>query len=455
MRYLGPGDGRGVLALSFARSARGELAGRIRERWGGTALHWPHAVSTLDGLHHRLVLHLLTDHDVRWPGDHKELVVLDTWRGQAGARPLTADSRYCRVARLSGRTVVTDGMRIGRPTFGYGNKRPHEAMLSAGFCTHEELRDVLRDALRDPELRGAIGDYLRRTAKAVIVDEIFDGNGLDLEIVKVAAESDIPTTVIGDPWQALYEFRGAEPELVPGFIADLGFETFRITQCFRFATEEMRALGTDLRAGNPVALTVGEAAESDVVLASWWRHLWEVSDDVLPLAFGQIHNRTDAALALLLEPIAAGRFGQLARAAPEAALSLNLTPEQVRNQVPSAIEPVLDRIAGGTLSDASAGLLLLRRALRDLGGREIPALHGSNEAQRVASLLALSKRLRKRVLVPGMTVHQAKGREWGKVAVYLQPGQTARLAAGLEAVRHADREIYVALTRAREVVRML
>lgn len=146
MRYLGPGDGRGVLALSFARSARGELAGRIRERWGGTALHWPHAVSTLDGLHHRLVLHLLTDHDVRWPGDHKELVVLDTWRGQAGARPLTADSRYCRVARLSGRTVVTDGMRIGRPTFGYGNKRPHEAMLSAGFCTHEELRDVLRDA---------------------------------------------------------------------------------------------------------------------------------------------------------------------------------------------------------------------------------------------------------------------------------------------------------------------
>ena len=72
------------------------------------------------------------------------------------------------------------------------------------------------------------------TSKAVIVDEVFDGNRPDLEIVRIAAEARIPTMVIGDPWQALYEFRGAQPELVPGFVDALQFETFPISGSFRF-----------------------------------------------------------------------------------------------------------------------------------------------------------------------------------------------------------------------------
>lgn len=455
VRYRTPRDARRVLALSFARSARSELEQRIRERWGGTALRWPNAASTLDTLHHRLVARLLRNHDIHWLGGREELVVLDTWRGQAGARPLLPEYMYCRVARLDGRTVATTGRRIGRLTYGFGNKQPHEEMLAAGICTHEEIRQVLHDALQDPDLRALIADHLRATTKAVIVDEVFDGNALDLEIVKLAAEAGIPTTVVGDPWQALYEFRGAEPNLVPGFIAALGFETFPVTESFRFATDEMKTLAEQLRGGQPVALTRGTPTDSEVVLASWWRHLWEVSDDVLPLAFGQIQNRTDAALALLLEPIAAGHFGPIARASPEAAVALNLTPEQLRTDVAAAVMPVLDRIASGTTADAVAGLRLLRASFRDLGGCNIPSLASDNEAERVASLVALSKRLSKTRLVPGLSVHQAKGREWRAVVVYLRPGQHDRLATGLDIQRAGDREIYVALTRARDAVRTL
>jgi putative ATP-dependent endonuclease of OLD family len=43
-RYLAPGTGRGVMALSFARSARGELERRVRRRWGVDAMRWPHRV---------------------------------------------------------------------------------------------------------------------------------------------------------------------------------------------------------------------------------------------------------------------------------------------------------------------------------------------------------------------------------------------------------------------------
>lgn len=455
LKHGGRRDGRSVLALSFARSARGELAQRVRERWGGNALRWPDGASTLDGLHHRLITHLLRSEEIAWPGGHMELRVLDSWRGQAGARPLTAEYRYCRVARLHGRTVTTAGRHIGRPTFGYGNKKPHETMLAAGICTHDEVRQVLEGALKHPGLREVIAEYLLTTTRAVIVDEVFDGNGLDLEIVRVAAEAGIPTTLIGDPWQALYEFRGAEPELVPGFITALGFERFPVTQSFRFDTEEMRTIADRLRAGDSVALDPGFVADSDVVLASRWRQLWDASEEVLPLAFGQIQNRTDAALALLLEPIAATRFGRLARAAPEAAAALNLSPEQLRQDVPGLSERVLDCIADGSDGAAAAGLVLLRSGLREMGGRSVPALTGDNEASRVAALVALAKRIDRPHLVPGLTIHQAKGREWPSVAVALRPGQTARLAEGLRQDRSGDRELYVALTRARVAVRRL
>ena len=452
IRYSERPDGRSILALSFARSARGELERRIRQRWGNSALRWPHRASTLDTLHHGLLSQLLRTEEILWFGGHKELMVIDSWRGQQGARPLEADFKYCRVARLKGRKVATDGVRMGRPVFGFGNKHPHEAMLADGICTHEEIRCVLRDALADAELRKVIGGYLRSGTKAVIVDEVFDGNRLDLELVKVAAEAGIPTTLIGDPWQALYEFRGAEPGLVPFLIADLDFERFAVTESFRFATDDMQALAEGLRAGAAVQLTPGTAGEADVVLASRWLPLWEVSEDVLPYAFGQIHNRTDAALALLLEPLATGYFGQLARAAPEAALALNLTPEVVRNELPDILAPVLGRVSGGRTDDAVAALALLRQTLRNVGGRNIPALADPQEGVRVACLVALSKRLGRSRLVPGMTVHQAKGREWKAVAVHLLPGQKARLASGLTEDRAGDREIYVALTRAKERV---
>ena len=453
IRFAGRRDGRSVLALSFARSARGELQARIRERWGSTALRWPHRASTLDGLHLALVTHLLRDGEIRWPGGHKDLEVLDSWRGQSRARPLTQDYKYCRVARLRGRRVVTAGVRIGRPIFGYGNKHPHEEMLARGICTHEEIRGVLQAALDDVNMRSAVAEYLSATTRAVIVDEVFDGNGLDLEIVKVAAEAGTPTTLIGDPWQALYEFRGAEPELVPGLLSDLDFEEFAISESFRFATDEMKTMATHLRSGESVRLTTGVARDADVVLAGQWRPLWEIADEVLPLAFGQIRNRTDAALSLLLEPLTAAHFGQHVRAARDAGVALNLAPEAVRDDVPDALAPVLDRVSHGTTDNARAALALLRTTIGNMGGCTIPRLKGTEEEARIESLVALSKRLGRRHLVPGMTIHQAKGREWDRVAVFLEDWQLARLANGLVQDRAGDRELYVALTRAGKQVR--
>jgi DNA helicase II / ATP-dependent DNA helicase PcrA len=224
-RYLWRQDGRRVVGVSFARSATQELRQRIQGRWGTRALEWPNEVMTLDSLHCELVRHLLTSGALHCPGGHSELTVLDTWRGQANTRLLLPEHRWRRIAAISGTNVTSVAAPITQATHGIGARAQFEAHLANGVCTHEEIRAVLRAAFRRADLRQLIADYLRATTRALTVDEIFDANNLDLALILLAGQSGIPTTLIGDPWQALYEFRGAQPELVPQLVGSQGYQT--------------------------------------------------------------------------------------------------------------------------------------------------------------------------------------------------------------------------------------
>jgi DNA helicase-2/ATP-dependent DNA helicase PcrA len=92
---------------------------------------------------------------------------------------------------------------------------PFREAVSAGECTHEDIRRVLAPTLDRPTIADAIAQRLRDTIRGMIVDEVFDANPLDLRLVEITCEQGIETSIIGDPWQALYRFRGARPEHVP------------------------------------------------------------------------------------------------------------------------------------------------------------------------------------------------------------------------------------------------
>jgi DNA helicase-2/ATP-dependent DNA helicase PcrA len=172
---------------------------------------------------------------------------------------------------------------------------------------------------------------------------------------------------------------------------------------------------------------------------------------VLPLAFGQINNRTDAAMAVLLERIVSSHFGRVPTRGPEATLVLGLDPEILRAD-PGVFAPVLDWLEGGNPRHATAALALLRTMLTEMGSRRFPKLKETEEAGRVELLGALGRRLGKAHLIPGMTIHQAKGREWANVGVHLLPNEEHQLTAGLSQERPSDRALYVALTRAKRRV---
>lgn len=53
--------------------------------------------------------------------------------------------------------------------------------------------------------------------------------------------------------------------------------------------------------------------------------------------------------------------------------------------------------------------------------------------------------------VPGLTTHQAKGREWEAVGVRLSSGDREALAGGLAVQVDTHRQLYVACTRARRL----
>lgn len=451
LRFDPTADGsRAITAVSFTRSATGELARRVRGRWGSKVVAWPHRVLTIDGLVCAIVHHLLRQGDIRWIGGHTTLEVLDDWRGHSGYRWLKAGNNFRRVAVLDAKEQVTS---VGRPVresaLGFGNKDKFHEHLGKGRCTHEDVRTVLNSTLRRDHLREKVTEYLASSVEHLVVDEVFDANSLDLALVKLCCDADICVTIVGDPWQALYGFRGAKPDLVPQVISQLGFASLPLSQSFRFQSDEMKAMASALRSSQPVSVPAG--VDYEVVLASTWDALWAGPDHVLPLSFGGTRNQNDAAAIVLLDHLLHSHFSERAIFLPEALVLLGLDMEAYREDGPTVLSGVVETLTSGSQDAPVKALDHLRGAVKKLGAARRPqARAGETEQRQAARLAGLATRLASpEKLVPGMTIHQAKGREWNHVGVRLTAEQHARLEAGLDCDDESDRALYVALTRAR------
>lgn len=206
------GDLRGVLGLTFNRAAAAELRRRIEVRWGANCIRPAHRVVTFDHLHVELLTHLLNEGKVTWPNGATTLDVRDDYRGVKGFRFLQVGS-YVRFASLSNaRSVVSKSRKVTKPEAGIGSVADHRAVLDAGTVSHDDVRSILRAAMKVDELRQVATEWLSANYRAAIIDEVYDADDLDLYVAYLAAEAGLSVTLIGDPWQALYKWRGAKPE---------------------------------------------------------------------------------------------------------------------------------------------------------------------------------------------------------------------------------------------------
>ena len=444
LRFAGSGDMRAVVAVSFTRSATRVLRQRVLAHWGPVALSWPHRVVTIDTLVYEILTYLLRNRLIRWPGGLVDLRVMDSWKVRAQHQW----TRRQPLLFLSGRDVLV----------GYNWQRTYDSRVDlseftryveAGECTHEDVRRVLRDALEDGELAGRIEDRLGTTVRALIVDEVFDANPLDLALVERACAQGIAVTVIGDPWQALYRFRGAGPELVPGLLQRHTFERFPLTHSFRFRSQEAQILARDLRAKHPVTLAPRGERSVDVVLAGRWNALWEIGGDVLPLSFGSPNGPPAAAALLLLDHLCFSTIGQHAVFLDDALTNLGVTDPRVTERLADRLQAVLMILRQTSRSAVNDAWEQLVAAIGTESLRAFPHRHHTHTARlkKIRELLLSSSAN----FVPGLTVHQAKGREWKTVGVRLTPDEKQYLLDGIDQRVEEQRQVYVALTRGIDV----
>ncbi|GAA4968866.1 hypothetical protein GCM10023225_09000 [Kineococcus glutinatus] len=305
-------------------------------------------------------------------------------------------------------------------------------------------------SLRRPDVKEAIRRRLAQSVKALIVDEVYDANALDLAVIKAAVDAGADVTIIGDPWQALYGFRGARPDLVPALIEETEMVTLPLSQSFRWRSGAQSRIATDLRAGRGVVLPqVENGVGFDVMLSSQWEELWTLGDTVLPLAWGGAKgNAVEAATTLLLNQVTKKLFGVEATFLADALVTLGIADAAAMGRLEGPFAGILGRLSAATTKvDFNSAYYDLISVMEGETKRTFPAKAHHNYTIR---LRRLALRLKAEgACLPGLTIHQAKGREWDNVGVRLADAERAALERGLDPADERHRLLYVACTRAR------
>jgi DNA helicase-2/ATP-dependent DNA helicase PcrA len=438
--------------VSFTRAATYNLRRRMQRLWGLDALAWPHRIITLDTimcdlLHDLLRAGLLVwpNQAALWPDGQFHLDVHDSWASFAGS----VWNRTTYEVTVVDREVQVYQRFLPRQTSSVPATET-VPRLRQGICTHQDVRDVLAQALRDPTSAEYIRNRLGSTIWALVVDEVFDANDLDIAIIEAAINAGVAVTLVGDPWQALYVFRGARPQAVPELLQRAGVRTLPLTQSFRWREESQRSLAVALREGRGVVLPVADPTsgveEFDVVLALQWKSLWELGAGVLPLAFhGFKGGYEEAAATLLLNHVMRSIFDLDATYLTDALTALAIQDRDVVRQLEPDLQKVTETLGTGEMAAINAAYNELVDVVKTVSPRLLRSAHHAHTGRlaQIQQRLAYPGRP-----VPGLTTHQAKGGEWAAVGVRLTDSERAALAGGLSVEEDTHRKLYVACTRA-------
>ena len=315
---------------------------------------------------------------------------------------------------------------------------------------HAEVRNVLASALSPdyPAFLAAVIGCLATSYCHIIVDESFDMNQLDAAVIEAAINAGVTVTLVGDPWQSLYEFRGASPDRVHDLLEAHSFEQIDMPGHRRYLTHEMKDLAQSLFDEQPFRVAAAvNGDEFDVVLAHSWNTLWaENRIEVLPVGRPSGLDGSELAncFVVLLNEVVRGYFARDAAGVVEARRKLGV------DNYDEAIRPAL-----AMLRDASAPIEEVWLALH--AAFNPTALRWKAQGKRATLYRA---RLRELCLgeppVLGLTIHQSKGLEWDRVLLLNGELSTApRLLNKLDRQHEDHRSVYVGLTRARSVLRVL
>lgn len=207
-------DGRGIALLSFTRAAVSGLEDRLRRGALLGSPIFPHFIGTFDSFIWRFLVAPFgipeTEAVPRLVPDKGSCIVKPF--DQAQPLPLSCFDR------ITGKIDAAAALRSG---FDVSKRKPAHIKASETSALKMQTRFLERGELDFDDARAlaitrcAEIDFAARLSSAlaarfheIIVDEAQDCNPADLEIIKWLRDAGIPTKVICDPHQSIYEFRG-------------------------------------------------------------------------------------------------------------------------------------------------------------------------------------------------------------------------------------------------------
>ena len=195
-----------MLAVTFTKRAAAEMHNRLRK-----LLPESQVADLRLGTFHRLALDLMRLYEAAPPK-----TVLDAWE----ARQLLDMALHETGLKLRPQAVqqaISLAKAAGlRPADLVGKEK-----LQAAYTAYQEqlhayracdYDDILLDCLTWLETNDATALQLRQRFPYVLVDEFQDVNAVQYRLVKILAGDGQGLFVIGDPDQAIYGFRGADPQ---------------------------------------------------------------------------------------------------------------------------------------------------------------------------------------------------------------------------------------------------
>jgi superfamily I DNA/RNA helicase len=263
-RIVAQAEARGLppaacLALAFTRRAAAELSGRLARLAAGP----PATVTTFHGLG----LMILREHSAR--------AGLTEGFGVAGE-----DERLALAAELTGSPARARRLLKALPGDPPGRAEFASALAARGLVDFDGLVDLPARLLRDDP---ALAAGLRERWPLVSVDEYQDIDAAQYALLRVLAGDGGGLTVIGDPDQSIYGFRGGDVGFFLRFSRDYpGATTVSLARNYRSAPAivagALQAVapatlvpGRQLRAvteGGPAKIVVHEAAD-ELAEAAW------------------------------------------------------------------------------------------------------------------------------------------------------------------------------------------
>jgi len=212
LRPWGEGRRNGMAILSFTNVAWRQIHKELTESFGiQEGLHYPHFLGTIDSFVNRYIF-LPFGHFVMGCARRPELVgePFGTWHAGGYHAQQFTNLRY----DINGQLKVVDkrALKHGQAGITQQLEQTKRRLNRAGFATQI---DADYFAMRVIQNYPVIAKALARRFTVVMVDEAQDSSDIQMQILDLLVEHGIEDMLlIGDPDQAIFEWRDAKPELL-------------------------------------------------------------------------------------------------------------------------------------------------------------------------------------------------------------------------------------------------